>query len=181
MNVYKRKHKRFSATAFLNKPVNLQPLPPFFGTPLKGEMIDLSAGGMAILMQEIIPQKTKLGLSITFPDKSVLDCKMEVKRVVPNGKKYLIGFEFLNISSDWEEKIERMSSNYIDCESRIQKQETDVCHSECSFYPMCKKEQRHEPVLNIDAALEMAILASATRCRRCWYAIIAQEGCAGAH
>jgi PilZ domain len=152
----KRKYKRFSATAFLNKPVNLQPLPPFFGDPIKGHMIDLSAGGMAILMNEIIPQKTKLSIGITFPNQTPLQCKAEVKRVVPRGKKYLIGFEFLNLPTEWVDKIERMSTDYIDCESRIQKGETEVCETNCSFFSMCNKVQRREPLVEVDVALEMA-------------------------
>ncbi len=156
MTIERRKHKRFSATAFLKMPVRLTPLAPYFGREVKGELIDLSAGGMALLISDIIPQGTALKITLLFPDHSKIDSIVDVRRVVPHGKKFLIGIEFLDLPGAMEQKIEKMSSDYIDCEGRIQKAEKDVCHTDCAFFSMCTKKQKCDPVFNPDTALEIS-------------------------
>jgi len=151
MGSERRKHTRFSATAFLNRPVYLTPLPPYFGHPVKGKLIDLSAGGMAILINEMIPQETLLNLKITFPDHSVIDSIVKVRRVSERGRNHVHGIEFLTITADMKEKIEKLSSDYINCETRIQSGCKDVCQTNCAFFSMCGKKEKLNPVVNIDA------------------------------
>jgi hypothetical protein len=151
MSSERRKHTRFSATAFLNKPVYLTPLPPYFGHPVKGKLIDLSAGGMAILINEMIPQETMLNLKITFPDHSVIDSIVKVRRVAERGRSHLHGIEFLTLGAEMAEKIEKMSSDYINCETRIRSGQKEVCRTDCSFFTMCGKKEKLNPVVNVDA------------------------------
>jgi hypothetical protein len=151
MSSERRKHTRFSATAFLNRPVYLTPLPPYFGHPVKGKLIDLSAGGMAILINEMIPQETLLNLKITFPDHSVIDSIVKVRRVSEKGRSHVHGIEFLTLTADMAEKIEKMSSDYINCETRIHAGQKEVCHTNCAFFTMCGKKEKLNPVVNIDA------------------------------
>lgn len=156
MNHERRKHKRFAATAFLGMPVTLTPFPPYFGHAVSGELIDLSAGGLAILIDEIIPQSSVLNLSITFPNHSKLECVSRIVRVEARGSKFLHGIEFDTLPTYWEEKIERMSTNYIDCENRIQNKAAEVCRSDCAFFNFCSKPQKINPTVNVDQALEIA-------------------------
>lgn len=153
--VEKRKHQRFSATAFLNMPIELNALPPFFSHSVKGKLIDLSAGGMAILINEVIPMGTKLDLKVRFPDHSYLESIILVKRVVPRSRKFLIGIEFLTVPGFMEKKIEKMSADYIDCESRINEGSTEICRVDCAFFTMCKKKERVDPVVDLDKMLEI--------------------------
>ncbi len=151
----RRKHKRFSATAFINIPVLLEPLPPYFGNSIKGKLIDLSAGGMAILIDQYIPALTRLSLGMAFPDKTVLDSIIEIKRTIPKDNKYLIGIEFLTISVQAQNRIEAMSAAYIDCESRIRDKVPEICRTDCAFYGMCTKSERLVPVVDLDVALNL--------------------------
>jgi hypothetical protein len=151
MSSDRRKHLRFSATAFLNRPVYLTPLPPYFGHPVKGKLIDLSAGGMAILINEMIPQETMLNLKITFPDHSMVDSIVKVRRVAEKGRSHLHGIEFLTLGAEMAEKIQKMSTDYINCESRIQQGLKEVCHTDCAFFTMCAKKEKLNPVVNVDA------------------------------
>lgn len=147
----RRRHIRFSATAFLNRPVYLTPLPPYFGHPVKGKLIDLSAGGMAILISEMIPQETMLNLKITFPDQSVIDSLVKVRRVSERGRNHVHGIEFLTLSAEMAEKINRMSTDYINCEARIQGGNREVCRTDCAFFTMCTKKEKINPIVNVDA------------------------------
>jgi hypothetical protein len=156
----RRKHKRFSATAFLHTPVYLSPLPPYFGHPVKGKLIDLSAGGLSVLIGEIIPQETFLSLILTFPDNSKIESIIKVRHAVPRGKGYLHGIEFLNPPAYMVEKIDKMSSDYIDCENRIQAAASEVCRMNCAFFTMCNKPQRTELLTNINDGLLVEFAAS---------------------
>jgi c-di-GMP-binding flagellar brake protein YcgR len=151
MSGERRKHARFTATAFINRPVYLTPLPPYFGHPVKGKLIDLSAGGMAILINEMIPQETLLNLKITFPDHSAIDSIVKVRRVAERGRSHLHGIEFLTLPVEMAEKIQRMSSDYINCETRIQQGLKEVCQTDCAFFTMCGKKEKLNPVVNVDA------------------------------
>jgi hypothetical protein len=159
MNQERRKYKRFSATAFLKMPVILSPVPPFFGKAVKGRMIDVSAGGIALVIDEVIPLNTRLNMKMTFPDQTKIDATVQVRRLVPkeNGK-YLLGMEFTVIADEAKEKIDHMSGDYIDCETRIQEKAVDICRAECSFYSMCNKPCK-KPAVDHQAALELAFQA----------------------
>lgn len=157
MELNRRKHPRISATAFLNMPIRLNPLPPFFGKPLTGRLIDLSAGGLSLLIEELIPQGSVLEATIRFPDQTEFKVIVEVRHAFPKDRKFLHGFEFLTLPAYWSAKIEKMSNDYIDCETRIQSNTSEICHLDCAFYTLCTKAQRREPVFNADIALEMAM------------------------
>lgn len=145
----RRKHQRFSATAFLNRQVIVTPIPPYIGTPIKGKLIDLSAGGMAVLIGQIIPQGTRLQLKLTFPDHTILKSDTQVKHTIPRARSYLHGLEFLTLDALTAERINRMSNDYIDCESRIHAAAPEICKgTDCAFFSMCTKPERQDLILN---------------------------------
>lgn len=145
MSKERRKHQRFSATAFLNRPVSLTPLLPFFGSPLEGKLIDMSAGGLAVAIRQVIPEKTELALTIQFPDGTTLESIVEVVHAIPRGHYYLHGFKFLTLAQEKAEWIDKMSTDYLSCEARIQSKAKDVCQRECAFFKMCTKREKLEP------------------------------------
>ena len=153
----RRKHKRFSATAFLNLPVVLSPLPPYFDHAVKGKLIDLSAGGICLVMNELIPQGTFFNLNLKFPDHTILQTIVNAKHVMPRGKNFMHGFEFVTLSPLIAEKISNMSSDYIDCEARIQSEAKDPCRSNCAFFAMCTKPEKINLITEVDATLNLAL------------------------
>lgn len=156
INANRRKHPRIAATAFLNTPVNVQPLEPFFGHCVKGQIIDLSSGGLALLMDELIPQGTRLALDIHFPDRSNVETTIQVIYALPKGRRFLHGMEFLSLPRIMADKIQNMSTDYIDCENRIRNAAEEICRTNCRFFSMCTKPQRNDPVFNVDVSLELA-------------------------
>jgi c-di-GMP-binding flagellar brake protein YcgR len=156
MLINRRRHKRFSATAFLNKPVRVAPLLPYFAEPINGRLIDLSAGGMSIFIEMRIPQGTTIHLEATFPDHSKIECDAQVIHAIPRNGSILHGFEFLNLSVPLGERIERMSMDYIDCETRIESKKTEVCRSDCAFFSLCTKSEKVSPVLDSKGILELS-------------------------
>lgn len=153
----RRKHKRFSATAFLNRPVHLRPLPPLFSEDLKGRLIDLSAGGMAIVINQSLPVDSMLDLNLRFPDGSELNALVQVRHVMVRDPKHILhGIEFVAVDPDMATRIDRMSGDYINCESRIIAGTNPICRAECAFFTMCTKKEKLEPVPEVEKSIEVS-------------------------
>ncbi|MCB4755921.1 MAG: PilZ domain-containing protein [Elusimicrobia bacterium] len=152
-----RRHPRFKSTAFRGVPVHLKPLPPYFGTPTEGHLVDLSAGGMAVLMGERIPTDTNLQMELTFPDHSVLGCKVRIRRAVPQKDLTLIGIEFLDLPDYMQAKITRMTKDFLDCDIRIKARVKDICQLDCAFFNICDKREKVRLTKKLDTALKMKL------------------------
>jgi hypothetical protein len=154
----RRKHTRFSATAFLNRPVALTPMPPYIGKNIRGKLIDLSAGGLALLIPQIIPLGTKIHIKLTFPDQTLLECDGDIRHMSPRDRNYLHGLQFDAVDADIAARIERMSADYIDCEQRIANNFLTPCvGQQCAFFTMCTKAERTEHFLNHEEDLLLSI------------------------
>lgn len=154
----KRKFQRFRSTAFLGTPLLLKAVPPFFGEPIEGQVVDLSGGGMAILIKDALPANTKMKMELTFPNKIKLGCLVMVRRTSSCLGGYLTGIEFLDMPDEMINKIDRMANDCNACDARIlDKEETEICQLECSFMSICDKHQKLKPELTLNHAIEMQL------------------------
>jgi len=153
----KRRHKRFRSTAFLGTPLLLTPLPPFFGLPLEGQVIDLSGGGMAVLINKELPANTKMHMELKFPKGAVLACHVMVRRTSGCTGGYLTGIEFLDLPEPMISQIDKMAQDYNACDDRIEREETPVCRPECNFFSVCDKSQKKAMDRNEDISILMKL------------------------
>lgn len=154
----KRKYPRFRSTAFLGTPLLLKAVPPFFGQPIEGQVIDLSGGGMAILIREALPANAKMSMELTFPNKSMLACLVIVRRTTTCTGGFLTGIEFLGMPEPMVAQIDRMAHDYNACDARIMdKEETEICQSDCSFMSICDKPQKLKTNQNLKKSIEMQL------------------------
>jgi hypothetical protein len=137
-----RRHRRVQSSAFGGITVTLKPAPPFFGDPMDGTMVDLSGGGLAVVVKEAIPVKTKLKLTIKFPFRAPVTCTVSVQRSnrVENGHR--LGLQFLDLSGEMADELVRMSSDYDACDERIRSDVKPVCLRTCAFFRYCEKPQK---------------------------------------
>jgi hypothetical protein len=140
----RRKHRRFSDRSFSNIKVHLVPCPPLFGEPAIGFPSDLSAGGMAIVLHDIIPKNVFLKMVLTFGDGTQIESVVKVRRITKQGKadEFLHGIEFLNPSPETVDRLEKITQDCIACSARIQEKSSNVCQASCSFYGLCTRPQR---------------------------------------
>ncbi len=144
----RRRHTRFSTTAFLNRPVLLTPLAPYIEKNVRGKLIDLSAGGLSLLLPQLIPLGTKLRIKLTFPDQTRVECDAEIRHMLPRERNYLHGLQFENLDPAMASRIEKMSADYIDCEQRILNSHMAPCTGkDCAFFTMCTKKERTDHIL----------------------------------
>ena len=137
-----RKHRRVQSNAFGGIALTLTPAPPFFGDPVEGTLVDLSGGGLAVRVPEMVPTATRLRLSIKFSFRPAVTCTVSVRRAVPAGKAYLLGLQFLDLSGALADELVRMSADYDACDHRIREDQTPTCLRSCAFFRYCDKAQK---------------------------------------
>ena len=137
-----RKYMRFSASTFINAEVCLVPIRPLLGDPASGVLVDLSAGGMGVLLHELIPRNIFLKLMLTFSDHSKIESIVKVRYVKWKSPWYFHGFEFLNPAPEVIERIDSMAKDYLACEDRIEKHFDQICMQGCAFAQLCTKKER---------------------------------------
>jgi len=130
------------------------PLPPLYGDKASGYLVDLSAGGMALVISDLIPKNVFLRMRMSLPDGFIVESVVKVRRIVKQGPlhDYLHGIEFMNPSPEMIERIELMAKDVLACNERTQQLSKEICVSGCSLGHLCKRPQRVEvnirPVLS---------------------------------
>lgn len=149
----RRKHTRFTDRVLAGARVTLLPVAPLFGEPASGYLIDLSAGGMALLMSDLIPRKLLLKMKMTLPDGYLIESVITVRHISRQKQHsdYLHGIEFLNPAPDMVERIELMAQAILACNERTQKSAPEICVESCPLTAICKRPQRI--VKNVQPAL----------------------------
>jgi hypothetical protein len=149
----RRKFPRFSDRILAGATVNLAPCPPLFGEAASGYLIDLSAGGMAILISDLIPKNIFLKMTMTLPDGFRIESVVTVRRIIKQGhhNDFLHGMEFLNPSPEMITRIEMMAKDILACNQRTKEGSREICVSNCALTQICKRPQRI--VKNVQPAL----------------------------
>lgn len=140
----RRKHTRFSDRILAGSHVTLFPVAPLYGEPANGHLVDLSAGGMAFLMPDIIPRNVLLKMNMTLADGYLIDSVITVKHVMKQGhhNDFLHGIEFLNPSPEMIKHIEDMAKDILACNQRTKHLSAEICVDDCIISQICRRPQR---------------------------------------
>jgi hypothetical protein len=65
------------------------------------------------------------------------------------------GIEFLTLSIAMVDRVERMSTDYMNCELRIRGGAREACRTDCAFYTMCTKKEKLEIMTSLDRTLNL--------------------------
>lgn len=138
----KRKNLRFNDSFFMNVDLVLQPVAPLFGASATGRLVDLSAGGMALLLNEVLPKKVFLKMSMKLPDGTKIESVVTVCHIAPQKPHgFLHGIQFLNIDPETAARIDLLAQDSISCGTRIANNSPEVCVADCSLHGLCKKKE----------------------------------------
>ncbi len=142
----RRKYRRFTDRSLAGVQIKITPCPPLYGEPASGILIDLSAGGMAIIMPDILPRNVFLKLKLVLPTGFLIESVVKVKHVLREGDNgdFLHGFEFLNPSPEMIEGIEKLADDILGCNDRFKAKAEKICLSECSLFSICRRPQRQQ-------------------------------------
>ena len=107
----------------------------------QGLIINLSSGGLLVLMYEDLPVGTQVCLVFDYPPLETDTIFGEVIRSTKTKALVReIAIKFTTISTIDAKKINRIAIDYTDCENKITLGALDVCRKECSYYNFCEKK-----------------------------------------
>lgn len=149
----RRKHIRFPIMHNVGEPVELKVLLNHKQISLAGFIMDLSAGGMRMLMLgnrfQGIPVGTHFLLDLKLPNFISHHVEGKIVRIakgkkrdsgkIPSLEEWFLGLMFTKIKSSDADKINRMAEDWHICETKILLKLPDICFRECSYWNLCAK------------------------------------------
>jgi len=139
MSEDRRQHKRLPLMLSVATPIRIEMHSENFDGMLPGILVNLSAGGMAIIVFRHLPEETEIRFSLEF---------MGIKRdmtghIVREEKKfsdtYMVGIKFDRVSKKLKEVVESMADDHDICQIRYVMKPSTACFPECSFKPLCAR------------------------------------------
>jgi hypothetical protein len=134
----KRKHNRLPVLHEMDEPIQVA----VNNKAVPGVLVDLSAGGMAILTFASVPVGTELNLSINVPGLKTQPLKGKVVWTLAKGDMWRIGIAFTAIDPVDFRHINRLALDCSDCDTKQLLGATDVCFEKCSYFPLCTKPNK---------------------------------------
>ncbi len=145
--VNRRKDRRIRVDRAVRVPVQLFPILPFVGTPCEAVLVNLSAGGMGLLLEndgEGLAKGTKLVVHFRLPGLPLTECRGTVSNHIA-GKKSAwirIGVKFQKAPVNLTERIQKMINDDAVCDARMFESADPRCDTACSFHSLCHKPIR---------------------------------------
>jgi len=136
----RRKYKRYPVLHEIDKTIQIA----IDRKVLPGFLVELSAGGMAILTFASIPVGTELNLSLDLPGLKSQTLAGRVVWSLSKGEMWRLGIAFTKIDPVDFRHINRMAFDYSDCITKLTLGVTDVCSEKCSYYELCQKPEKIE-------------------------------------
>jgi len=131
----KRRHNRLPVLHEMDEPIQIS----LNNKAVPGILVDLSAGGMAILSFTSIPVGTNINLCIDVPGLKTQPLEGKAVWVLSKGEMWRIGIVFTKIDPIDFRHINRMAFDATDCDTKLALGVTDTCFERCSYYQLCEK------------------------------------------
>lgn len=131
----KRRHNRLPVLHEIDEPISIM----LDNKAVPGILVDLSAGGMALLSFTQIPVGTEINLSIDIPGLKTQPLGGKVIWALSKGEMWRIGIVFTKIDPLDFRHINRVAFDSTDCDTKLTLGVTDICFEKCSYYPLCEK------------------------------------------
>ena len=131
----KRRHNRLPVLHEMDEPIQIS----LNSTVVHGILVDLSAGGMALLSFSSISVGTDVNLAIEVPGLKTQSLEGKVVWALAKGEMWRIGIVFTQIDPLDFRHINRMAFDCTDCDTKLTLGVTDICFEKCSYYNLCEK------------------------------------------
>ncbi|MBV9080590.1 MAG: PilZ domain-containing protein [Elusimicrobia bacterium] len=160
----RRRHKRLRIDGAVSIAVQVFPVMPFLGPAAQARLVNLSAGGMALIFDDAaaagqLSRGARLRVHFNLPGAPLSDCEGLVTHAVRNGARggLRVGLRFLRTSPTFEERIRRMIFDNEICDSRIAERAQPRCDAACSFHTLCQKPIRDPELFASPQQVEVAL------------------------
>ena len=160
----RRRHRRLRTDRLLRVPVQVFPVLPFVGPSVEGAIINLSTGGMALLLntegsRAKLTRGARLRVHFRLPGLPLTQCRGVITHAVtdrPSGWLRL-GVRFVSTPSALSDRINRMVTDDGACDARMDDSNQARCDLACSFHSLCSKPIRETAGLPAGAQFEIAL------------------------
>jgi hypothetical protein len=137
----KRRHNRLPVLHEMDEPIQIA----LGGKAVPGILVDLSAGGMALLTFTSIPVGSDVTLSIDVPGLKTQPLSGKVAWLLSKGDMWRIGIVFSQIDPIDFRHINRLAFDCADCDTKLGLGVTDIvilCESDLNERPVALKNER---------------------------------------
>lgn len=141
----RRRHPRLKVVAASRVLVHVFPVLPFLGVSIDADLLNLSAGGMALVMdrrdlRKSVRSGTKLKIHFRLPGSPLSECTAVIRRRYPVSDLHdYIGLRFVDKSLAMARLVNQMVFDNDMCDRRIEELKTPYCDTQCSFFNLCSK------------------------------------------
>jgi hypothetical protein len=141
----KRTHPRMPIMHDIIEPINLLCKDRDSDTEVSIPAIlaDLSAAGMRLVTFLKVP-KGYLDIHLSLPSIGDMHINGKTSWIKQKGGVYTAGIQILEISKASADKINKMSEDFNDCDTRILLKLPEVCVENCKANSLCNKLQKDE-------------------------------------
>ncbi len=144
MSEDRRIHKRLPLTLSIAQPIKLDIKSNQHENIIPGIIVNISAGGMALIMFNKVPEESNIEFDLEFMGINEHLTGKVVREEEKFGKTYIVAIEFNKVLNKLKVIIEAMAEDFDICELRYLMQGEDACFPKCSFYSLCAKRIKKE-------------------------------------
>ena len=141
----RRQHHRFPVCEGMAEPITINFGDEDASKSPKNQpalLVNLSAGGMSLILFLEPPRTKKLEMILTLPGLNNVPIEGRVVRINEKGQTFNIGIAFSKIAKKHQDQITCMAQDNMDCETRIELKLPEACVATCKFNALCGKAQK---------------------------------------
>jgi hypothetical protein len=135
----RRKHPRLPLHLSVAKLVDFQ-IEGLDGTA-PAVMVDLSAGGLAMICFAMPPMAQKVTFRLKFPGLVNAQVHGKVVRVHRKGETYHVAVEFTEFREEWAHMISKLVKSHDSCQDRWNQGDRAHCPKECAYHKAFPREE----------------------------------------
>lgn len=153
MSEDRRQYKRLPLTLSVATPIKIVMHSEDNGGILPGILVNLSAGGMALILFQHLPEGSRIEFSLDFMGIQ-RDIKGRISRVEKKFEDtYMVGIRIEKVSEKLKEVVEKMAEDQDICQIRYVMDPDTACFPECSFRALCARRIKKDfPEVENDTA-----------------------------
>lgn len=148
-----RQYERYIVPEMVKMAVSLSPLSPAQGETHEGKLLNVSMGGMALLLPKRLPDMTYWALRISIANQSEIETVVQIRHSMPQKDMFVHGIQFVDIPSYLGTQVENFSRDFFSCEDRLKaatkaadavKAAAEICRLDCGLFTYCTKPQKRK-------------------------------------
>lgn len=110
--------------------------------PAPAVLVDLSAGGLAMIAFALPQIAKNVTFRLSLPGLVNAQLHGRIIRAHRKGETYNVGIEFTEFQDQWGHLVSKLAKAYNVCEERLNQGDRRFCFKDCSFFPLCQKEEK---------------------------------------